>query len=66
VQHVWPWVDALVYSIIPFVAILVLNILIMRQVSYIHQYCATAAINRLLFCKQVGKCGYIAARPKAS
>jgi len=33
VQDVWPWVDALVYSIIPFVAILVLNILIMRQVA---------------------------------
>jgi len=33
VQEVWPWVDAFVYSIIPFVMILVLNILIMRQVS---------------------------------
>ena len=32
-QHVWPWVDAFVYSIIPFVVILVLNILIMRQVA---------------------------------
>lgn len=31
-QVVWPWVDAFVYSFLPFVVILCLNVLIVRQV----------------------------------
>lgn len=34
---VWPWVDALVYSSLPFVVILCLNILIVRQVIIARQ-----------------------------
>ena len=32
VEKVWPWVDTIVYSLLPFVIIMVLNILIIRQV----------------------------------
>ncbi|KAK2148427.1 hypothetical protein LSH36_498g00061 [Paralvinella palmiformis] len=31
IDDVWPWVDALIYSFLPFVVILVLNTLIIRQ-----------------------------------
>ena len=34
VSEVWPWVDAAVYSFVPFVIITILNILIVRQVLY--------------------------------
>lgn len=34
VKAVWPWVDAAVYSFVPFVIITILNILIVRQVLY--------------------------------
>lgn len=34
VADVWPWVDAAIYSFVPFLVILVLNTLIIRQVSY--------------------------------
>lgn len=33
VSHVWPWVDALVYSFLPFVTILIFNSLIIRAVA---------------------------------
>jgi hypothetical protein len=36
-QSVWPWVDALVYSFLPFVVILALNVLIVRQVLIARQ-----------------------------
>ncbi|XP_067650870.1 FMRFamide receptor-like [Haliotis asinina] len=32
VDEVWPWVDGIIYSFLPFVTILILNILIIRQV----------------------------------
>lgn len=32
IDKVWPWVDACIYSLVPFVVILVLNILIVRQI----------------------------------
>ena len=32
VEIVWPWIDAVIYSFVPFVLILVFNILIIRQV----------------------------------
>lgn len=32
VKEVWPWVDAAVYSFVPFVIITILNVLIVRQV----------------------------------
>ena len=32
VVDIWPWVDAIIYSFLPFVSILVLNALIIRQV----------------------------------
>nr|AKQ63062.1 orphan G-protein coupled receptor 57 [Platynereis dumerilii] len=34
VQEVWPWVDAFLYSFLPFVVISVLNALIIRQVAH--------------------------------
>lgn len=33
VEEIWPWVDFLVYSFLPFLTIMVLNILIIREVS---------------------------------
>jgi len=33
VAEVWPWVDAAIYSFVPFLVIIVLNTLIIRQVS---------------------------------
>ncbi len=34
VEDIWPWVDAFLYSFLPFVVILVLNTLIIRQVIH--------------------------------
>ncbi|KAK6186501.1 hypothetical protein SNE40_008530 [Patella caerulea] len=36
VDQAWPWVDAIIYSFVPFVTITVLNILIIRQVLKAH------------------------------
>ena len=37
VEDIWPWVDAMFYSFLPFVVILVLNGLIIRQVILAHR-----------------------------
>ena len=37
VDQIWPWVDAVLYSFLPFVVIMVLNILIIRQVLAAHR-----------------------------
>ncbi|KAL8582417.1 hypothetical protein ACOMHN_057644 [Nucella lapillus] len=38
VNEVWPWVDACIYSFLPFLAILVLNVLIIREVVQARQH----------------------------
>lgn len=38
IDHVWPWVDALFYSFLPFVIITVVNVLIVRRIFYVHRH----------------------------
>lgn len=38
IDHVWPWVDALFYSFLPFIVISVVNVLIVRRIVHAHRH----------------------------
>lgn len=56
VKEIWPWVDAAIYSFVPFVIITILNILIIRQVldarkqrNELQQLTVTSKVNGIVY-----------------
>ena len=56
IKEIWPWVDAAIYSFVPFVIITVLNIQIIRQVLYsrkqrnaLQQLTVTSKVNGIIY-----------------
>lgn len=56
IKEIWPWVDAAIYSFVPFVIITILNIQIIRQVLYsrkqrsaLQQLTVTSKVNGIVY-----------------